>query len=597
MEKNQTETPLKRILKNLTRLLERLQKVVGFRLLLTMLLVVLQILTGSYILNHVYNHVRESKLRDIWAILFLEMERNSSQISQKLNQQEAKILATNGSSSLVEISRLGELTLIEGSFLPIKNLKTVGIEDPNLLANWNLLYHQQDSFVLKKIGRKNGRDQAKIFLFSPKFKLSHKSFKETLVYIATRQAYLVYTNSSEVGPSDFIERPLVQYFIRVPIAQSQIDLSSQGLEIYGFFNEIPGTNLTMFAETSKTVVSHPVVEMVSKLSQQIAIVILIGIIILQIVLFYLLKPVSALVGLAQDISQGHFQVRSKYKGFGEVNLLTQSFHDMARNLMSRDQRIQDLMKDQIEKIRLANELSVAKEIQDSLLPKEAISPDSGLLIETSYIPASEVAGDWFHYSYDPKTQKTLIAVVDISGHGTGASMYTAITAAIFSEFIRAYFSERVKEEYFFEALNRNIMDFGRGKWSATGQIFVYDRKESKMIAINAGHTPPMIRIVGEDYRQQSMPSTVLGMPENLQFNRKEWAFPTGSYLVSYTDGLSDRNDPKGKPLGIPGVRKILRTLPEGPPSEVVKHIKDRIEQYSAGEEPKDDTCIVVVKAA
>ena len=87
---------------------------------------------------------------------------------------------------------------------------------------------------------------------------------------------------------------------------------------------------------------------------------------------------------------------------------------------------------QVEQKRLANELSVASEIQLGLHPAHSPTIEGYDLIGVSF-PCYEVGGDYFDF-IDRKNVNGAVALGDVSGKGTGAALLMSSLHAA----VRAY---------------------------------------------------------------------------------------------------------------------------------------------------------------
>ena len=308
-------------------------------------------------------------------------------------------------------------------------------------------------------------------------------------------------------------------------------------------------------------------------------------------------PIGSLLEVTRDVGKGKFDAVLRHTGIGELHQLATTMTRMISELRERDHKIHKLMREQAERIRLSQEFETAKKIQDSLLPRQALSADSGLMMQYSYVPATEVAGDWFNFAYDSESQTTVISLVDISGHGAGASMYTAMAAALFSDFSKKYFSGSYDDEQFFRSLDETLAVFGQGAWSASAQMLIFQRRQSTVTIINAGHPFPIIKPKAKDPSPSRLPSTILGVSASLEFGRKKLVLETGTSIVIYTDGLSERKRKDGRQLGPSGIRRILAKIADDSPSIMLQTLKSSVEQFAQGEAPGDDTCIAVVQVA
>ncbi len=89
--------------------------------------------------------------------------------------------------------------------------------------------------------------------------------------------------------------------------------------------------------------------------------------------------------------------------------------DLGRSFNHMTESVQSMLSDVAEKERLAQELELAREIQESLLPKKHL--DFGpMSVRATFQPAAEVGGDYFDV-FPMSDDRLLVAVGDVAGHG------------------------------------------------------------------------------------------------------------------------------------------------------------------------------------
>jgi serine phosphatase RsbU (regulator of sigma subunit) len=66
--------------------------------------------------------------------------------------------------------------------------------------------------------------------------------------------------------------------------------------------------------------------------------------------------------------------------------------------------------------------------------------------------------------------------------------------------------------------------------------------------------------------------------------------PEGATIIAFTDGASESTDARGQQLGLPGLRRLIETAPNGP---LADHLAHTITARRAAQ-PTDDTLIVEI---
>ena len=592
---------------------EGIRLALSLRLVLTLTIGLFVLGIASLMLVLSYRTLRSNKTTDVWAIFFLELEARAHDISSFLLPKvdpfqtilpEGRRLATKVKAlSHYDLNSNGSLSLVSGEDLHVTHMRDLGLKVASDLVKWNSLRLGRRHYLVLKTSDPSGKT---LLSFLPHPATLHvdanaQSLKTSLVYVLSRQGDLLYSNYGRLDQVSAQKRMLVQHFIHSPLWQAQVELTdavSHGRS-YGYFRELPETNLVLFAETPAEAVELAVNQVMRRLLTTTAIVALLVLVLAQIIIYLLLKPMAKLSHVAEKIADGNFDVNIRPMSFGEVRFLSRSLMAMVQGLAKRDRTIKELIKEQREMVRLEGELKIAHAIQANLLPSSQLAIGAGLTKTAIYEPAAEVAGDWYNFFFHEASQRFIIAIVDISGHGAGSSMFTAMAAAVFEEFCQR-FPEDGDATYFFMALHRQLRRYGMNAWTASAQAVVLDLKANTAEVYNAGHLEPLIDQgeVQSDFRRvRRLASPILGIEGDIVPARSVVDFKPGYRLVLYTDGIIERRNPDLRNFGI---RKTLSNLNKMPKVIGVDNLKDLVnaaDRYAHNLPRMDDICVVVVQRA
>ncbi len=238
---------------------------------------------------------------------------------------------------------------------------------------------------------------------------------------------------------------------------------------------------------------------------------------------------------------------------------------------------------------LRNELEIARQMQDALLPS-TIPDVEGLELAASLRPASNVGGDY--YDIVPLGGGYLgLVIADVSGHGvSSAMMMTSFRMALLTELSRTFSPAAV-----FRRINGLLYrDCDRARMFVTAVLAVYEPLTGLVQYASAGHNPPRLRKAGRrEVVQLSATGVPIGMFEDIEYTEGSAALEPGDTLVLYTDGLVENRNAAGVALGEDGLSRIV-ALGEG------KSAKDQLalvltllDRHLAGVEPRDDVTVVV----
>ncbi len=238
----------------------------------------------------------------------------------------------------------------------------------------------------------------------------------------------------------------------------------------------------------------------------------------------------------------------------------------------------------IERARLYEQRRVAEVLQRRLLPAE-LPVLAGLEAGARYLPAagSRLGGDW--YDVFPLAGGRLGVVVgDVVGHGleSAAGMAQLRTA------LRAYAADGRTPADAVERVNFLMWHLGPLMMTTLAYLVIDPGREA-IVAVNAGHPPPLvIDPSGEARFLEAPPGVALGATPAARYDAGESPFPAGSMVLLYTDGLVER---RGEPLDT-GLER-LRSLAAGAPgaAALCALLADRL----VADAPADDVAFIAVR--
>ena len=142
----------------------------------------------------------------------------------------------------------------------------------------------------------------------------------------------------------------------------------------------------------------------------------------------LLRPVGVLRAGLERIGRGDLDTPIGLRDRTEFGMLADTVDDMASKLKVAQAEL-------VEKERLTHELELARQIQQSLLPKSRTVAGQ-FLIDGAHEAASEVGGDY--YDVLPLANGNLgLAIADVSGKG----LVGCLAMSMLSALLRAYRNE------------------------------------------------------------------------------------------------------------------------------------------------------------
>ncbi len=241
----------------------------------------------------------------------------------------------------------------------------------------------------------------------------------------------------------------------------------------------------------------------------------------------------------------------------------------------------------VEKVRVRDELEVARELQADLLP-HVLPNVPGYLFAHSYRTANEVGGDYYDVKPLPDGRVALV-VGDASGHGMAAGLVMAIANAT----LETALDLDPAPERALTLLNRTLCRTGTKRTFMSVFYALLDPGTGELDYVCAGHPFPLLRRDGGKVEELGCGGFPLGMREPLEFVRRKVVLDPGDLLLIYTDGLAEAVDPEGRQAF--GYERIQNTLElGGTPQNVHDRILHGFDAH-VGEEPiRDDLTLVVI---
>jgi HAMP domain-containing protein len=293
------------------------------------------------------------------------------------------------------------------------------------------------------------------------------------------------------------------------------------------------------------------------------------------------RSVRRLSAGAVEVERGNLDHRVPVKRHDQLGDLARSFNHMTGS-------VQSMLDDVAEKERLAHELELARQIQESLLP--ACHLELGpLIVRATFQPAAEVGGDYFDV-FPLSEDRLLVTVGDVAGHGlsTGllmASLKSSVAALVHEGYVGADLIERV---------NRLLVEHEQSRTMVTLSVIEIDITEDRLKLANAGHPPAFLMTADggvDELMAGAIPlGTRLCRPAVL-----ERPFPVGSRLLMYSDGLVEALSPDGEPFGYDRLGRILSDATDLSGDALMTMILDKLSVFTAGTALADDLTLLVVE--
>lgn len=299
------------------------------------------------------------------------------------------------------------------------------------------------------------------------------------------------------------------------------------------------------------------------------------------------RPIRRLAQTARELADGDLSARARVTTRDEIGDLAGTMNHMAG-------QIGDLMVETRKSAELAHELSVARNIQQALLPARGLVRQPGLNLCGLVEPADECGGDWWAYLKLTR-QRTLVLVGDVTGHGISSAMLTA-TARSCLDTVRQLTKGDFRVGHLLKIMDQLIRESIGDDFHMTCFASILDPIEGTMTYANAGHNHPyLLRHQSNGWRlgRLSARGNRLGDADGHAFVEHTVATSARDLLFWYTDGLIEVEDAEGRPFGDRRLRRVLHDSAGQTPDKVLANVMGAFEDHIGAAELTDDVTVVV----
>jgi serine phosphatase RsbU (regulator of sigma subunit) len=271
--------------------------------------------------------------------------------------------------------------------------------------------------------------------------------------------------------------------------------------------------------------------------------------------------------------------------------LVQQVPDFATQVMvTMSGRLRRLVDEQARLLRLEEELRIARQIQQSLLPAGCPAVP-GWDFAAAYRAAREVGGDLYDFIRVPEDPARLYFVIaDVTGKGVPAAIYMAASRNTMR-------SEAMRLRGPAEALSHANRVFSE---DAVARLFLsacyvcLETGSGRLTYGLAGHEQPLwYRAATGRVRPLEAKGVVLGAFPAFTYEEHTITVAPSDSLVFFTDGVTEARNAAGELLGDDRLLDVVASAGGGTASALLEAIAERVSRF-VGHTPQSDDLTMVV---
>jgi serine phosphatase RsbU (regulator of sigma subunit) len=242
-----------------------------------------------------------------------------------------------------------------------------------------------------------------------------------------------------------------------------------------------------------------------------------------------------------------------------------------------------------DRLSLKNDLEIAREIQQSMLPKAPFEAD-GIEAFGMTRPANTVGGDFFDV-IPLADGRVLVALGDVAGKGSPAALLMALLLAM----MRTLVDEGLDPAELVTRLNVQVMKQAPTTRFITLFLGVFDPAAGHLVYVNAGQNPPLLRRAAGAYERLREGGVALGMFERSTYVTGQTVLAPADVLVMYSDGITEAENPQGEPFDESGLQRVVDARAWGTARELGWATFEAVERHAQERRLLDDLTVLVVR--
>ena len=256
--------------------------------------------------------------------------------------------------------------------------------------------------------------------------------------------------------------------------------------------------------------------------------------------------------------------------------------------------VHESMKEHAQLESLKNDLTTARDIQQYILPR--VFPPfpeytDKVDIYASMEAAKDIGGDFYDF-FRIDDDHIALVVADVCGKGIPAALFMAVSRTI----IRSKGMQGCSAETCMTESNHLLAAYSIDNMFVTVFYAIYNVKTGFISYSNAGHNPPLLlRQDGSFSELPVMENTIVGVIDNIEYQKDTLQLEQGDTLFMFTDGVTEATDAAYNEFGVERLGDILSQHSHSNCQQIVEAVKKGVKDFVGETEQSDDITMLVVK--
>ena len=247
-----------------------------------------------------------------------------------------------------------------------------------------------------------------------------------------------------------------------------------------------------------------------------------------------------------------------------------------------------LYRETMEKARMEQEMRIAAEIQQALLPKAGRS-GAYFRAAAASLPCRSIGGDFYDY-VDLSDGSFGFALGDVAGKGPPAALLSAMMQGIFAAQAAGSDSPsrtitKVNLALYRRGIESRFVTLMYGSLLADG----------KLLYCNAGHNPPLVIGSNGSFRRLECGGPIVGLFESASYEEETVTLAAGDWLIVFSDGVSEALSASGEEYGESRIVSVVQRNQGLEPQKLLESIFADVRAFARGAAQNDDITAMVLR--
>ena len=247
-----------------------------------------------------------------------------------------------------------------------------------------------------------------------------------------------------------------------------------------------------------------------------------------------------------------------------------------------------LYRETMEKARMEQEMRIAAEIQQALLPKTG-RVGTFFAAAAASLPCRSIGGDFYDY-VDLPDGALGFALGDVAGKGPPAALLSAMMQGMFA-------AQAASSDSPSQTITRvNLALYRRGIESRfVTLMYGALRPDGRLTYCNAGHNPPLVISRTGDIRRLDQGGPIVGLFEMAKFEEETVTLTPGDWLIVFSDGISEAMSATGDEYGDDRIVRCVQANGSLEPRQLLEALFADVRLFAKGAAQSDDITGLVLR--